>query len=418
MLRSLHMKDVGPARSLDLELGERLNVLTGDNGLGKSIVLDVAWWALTGTWAGRPLWARRVPEETPTLEWDLEGEGGASVRQMSSLRVDQVWERSAPVAGRAGLVVYARANNTFAVWDSARSYQTVRTRAPEIYSFDTRELWYGLDGGDKRVCNGLLQDWVTWQLEADAGQPGAFALLSEVLRALSHPGEEMKPGRPERLFLGDSRNYPVIELPYGKVPAIHVSAGMQRILGLAYLIAWSWTEHLAACRLLGWEPPQRFAFFLDEPEAHLHPKWQRHILPALLEVLRGLLPGARPQVLLTTHSPLVLASLEPGFDRDTDKLFLFELRDGDVSLAEYPWTKFGDAVGWLTSEIFAMEQARSVEAEHAIRAAYDFMAGRRAELPRGLRTEKAIDRELTRVLPAHDPFWVQWIVAARRRKEA
>ena len=26
----------------------------GDNGLGKSFLLDTAWWALTGTWAGRP----------------------------------------------------------------------------------------------------------------------------------------------------------------------------------------------------------------------------------------------------------------------------------------------------------------------------------------------------------------------------
>lgn len=36
MLRALHMKDVGPAARFDLTLGERLNVLTGDNGLGES----------------------------------------------------------------------------------------------------------------------------------------------------------------------------------------------------------------------------------------------------------------------------------------------------------------------------------------------------------------------------------------------
>ncbi len=40
------------------ELGERLNVLTGDNGLGKSFVLDVAWWALTGTWVDRAVLPR------------------------------------------------------------------------------------------------------------------------------------------------------------------------------------------------------------------------------------------------------------------------------------------------------------------------------------------------------------------------
>jgi len=63
MLRALHIKDVGPAARFDLELGERLNVLTGDNGLGKSFVLEVAWWALTGTWTDRPVLPHRGKEE-------------------------------------------------------------------------------------------------------------------------------------------------------------------------------------------------------------------------------------------------------------------------------------------------------------------------------------------------------------------
>ena len=30
-----------------MEFGQRLNILTGDNGLGKSFILDCAWWAMT-----------------------------------------------------------------------------------------------------------------------------------------------------------------------------------------------------------------------------------------------------------------------------------------------------------------------------------------------------------------------------------
>jgi hypothetical protein len=149
---------------------------------------------------------------------------------------------------------------------------------------------------------------------------------------------------------------------------------------------------------------------MDEIESHLHPKWQRHILPKLLDVLTGLGPGIKPQVMATTHSPLVLASLEPHFREDEDKLFLFELRDRDVSLREVPWAKRGDAVSWLTSPIFGLEQARSPEAERAIEAAYDFMAGRLAELPEGLRSADQIDRELRRLLPDQDKFWPRWVV--------
>jgi predicted ATPase len=45
MLESLHLKNVGPAPELRFEPAERLNLITGDNGLGKSFLLDVAWWA-------------------------------------------------------------------------------------------------------------------------------------------------------------------------------------------------------------------------------------------------------------------------------------------------------------------------------------------------------------------------------------
>ena len=45
MLEYLHLKNVGPAPEMQLNLSPRVNVITGDNGLGKSFLLDVAWWA-------------------------------------------------------------------------------------------------------------------------------------------------------------------------------------------------------------------------------------------------------------------------------------------------------------------------------------------------------------------------------------
>ena len=51
-LKAIEMSRVGPADNLRLDLGKRLTVIAGDNGLGKSFLLDVAWWAATGRWAG------------------------------------------------------------------------------------------------------------------------------------------------------------------------------------------------------------------------------------------------------------------------------------------------------------------------------------------------------------------------------
>ncbi len=47
MIKHLKMSNVGPAPVLELEFGERLNLLTGDNGLGKSFLLAIIWWSLT-----------------------------------------------------------------------------------------------------------------------------------------------------------------------------------------------------------------------------------------------------------------------------------------------------------------------------------------------------------------------------------
>jgi predicted ATPase len=86
-------------------------------------------------------------------------------------------------------------------------------------------------------------------------------------------------------------------------------------------------------------------------EAHLHPQWQRVLLPALLRVARELSAslGTRDvQILATTHAPLVLASLEPHFDDGEDALFHLDLEDGEVNVSKVPWALRGDVSLWFT----------------------------------------------------------------------
>lgn len=50
VLQRLRLEGDGPAKRLETDFSERLNLITGDNGLGKSFLLDIACWALTRTW--------------------------------------------------------------------------------------------------------------------------------------------------------------------------------------------------------------------------------------------------------------------------------------------------------------------------------------------------------------------------------
>lgn len=112
-------------------------------------------------------------------------------------------------------------------------------------------------------------------------------------------------------------------MPYGQdVPLVFASAGMKRVVALAYLLVWTWHEHLRACELIDDEPAQEIIFLIDEIEAHLHPQWQRRIVPALLDVMDALTGDHQvpTQLLVATHSPLVLASVESHFNSQIDAL--------------------------------------------------------------------------------------------------
>ncbi|MBW4631439.1 MAG: ATP-binding protein [Iphinoe sp. HA4291-MV1] len=407
MLKELHLQKVGPASHFDIEFADRLNIITGDNGNGKSFLLDVAWWVLTANWAEQPAYPQRVREENPKIIGIVSTLENTREYQSSFDFSEQQWQNLQTPQSLEEVAIYVRVDGGFSVYDPTR-------KRDNAYNFTPDTLWNGLKSEGKVLCNGLIQDWVTWQ-----NQPNKypFQLFSNVIEKLApHPDEWINVGEPTRVSVEDIRDIPTVNLPYGNVPVIYTSAGMKRILGLAYLLVWTWYEHTKASQLRKQKPIHQIVLLIDEIESHLHPRWQRVILPAILEVVTELQVEMKIQALVTTHSPLVLASLEPGFDESEDRLFLFQLAGQEVRLDEIPWSKQGDTVGWLTSEIFGLKQARSKEAEIAIEAAEAWMRDDDMDaFPENLRSQTQIHQELQRVLPGHDPFWPRWIVTAERR---
>ncbi|HEY2291211.1 MAG TPA: ATP-binding protein [Thermoanaerobaculia bacterium] len=422
MLEFLDLRDVGPAPELRFDFAPRINLITGDNGVGKSFVLDVAWWALTRTWASYPAGPQRGQGVRPRISFAYRAKAKAVEQDCDFNFKSLTWHRK-PGPPNLGMVIYARADGGFSVWDPARNdwkgevsreifdFRSIafdRPDRPEAYHFSPSQVWDGLRDGERHLCNGLIADWVSWQRENGP----AFHQLMSVLEVLApSPAEPLKPGRPTRISLDDVRDIPTLEMPYGTVPLVYASAGIKRIAALAYLLVWTWQEHQKASELLNQEPTTEITFLIDEIEAHLHPRWQRVILPALLNVMQRVqTEKARVQVIVATHAPLLLASVEPIFDEEQDRVFTFHLEGGSVSLREVPWSKQGDAVAWLVSDVFGLEEARSVEAERAIEAAEKLMRRETQTLPPNLRTREQIHHELQRVLPGNDPFWPRWIV--------
>jgi hypothetical protein len=251
----------------------------------------------------------------------------------------------------------------------------------------------------------LILDWASWQRE----NGDAYTQLTRVLRALSPSSKELlRPGKLMRIGLGDTRDQPTLLLPYKQeVPLAVASAGMRRIVALAYLLVWTWQEHLRACEIRGTKPAKEIVFLIDEIEAHLHPQWQRRIVKALLDVMRALTEthAVSVQLIATTHSPLVLASIEPDFDDRKDAVWELDLVNDRVELRQFPWRRVGDVNNWLTSTVFDLSEPRGIEAEEALREAQELL--RRTSKPTLKEFEK-VDQKLRKVLGDIDPFWIRW----------
>ena len=416
MLESLSLKNLGPAPELDFEFGERLNVITGDNGLGKTFLLDVAWWALTRCWADDKVIHPAAGVNEASIRYHVHGKGGPNAEVECAYRRGSLDWSPLPVRRppSPGLVIYARIDGGFSLWDPERNGgketdpETQRPLdRPEAFQFRKDDLWEGLrNEGGTVICRGLLEDWETWSLKAN----GAFATLKEVLALLSPGGKEapLVPGKSVRVPDMGVRDVPTLEMPYGAVPLHHASAGMKRILSLAYMVVWAWTEHVAAAEQRNHESTKRIVLLWDEVEAHLHPQWQRTILPAVVVVLNRLLheaDGTRVQIISTTHAPFVLASLETLFDESRDCLFNLEMdARGKVLLEEVAWARHGSVVEWLRSPAFDMKSGYSREAEEALIAANRWLSGKQDG-----RSVQEIEAELSRTLAGDDPFWPRWL---------
>lgn len=406
MLESLTFQDVGPAPRLDIKFRERMNFLVGDNGLGKSFLLDAAWWALTRTWARQVILPHRPPTR-PKITYSYRTQRGALHSQ--SVWFDREAERWPLPPGRPpipGLVLYAQVDGGFSVWDPARNYwKKDDPERPAAYTFQPEEVWGGLPIDEPaKICNGLIADWANWQLE----NGDAFQQIQRVLRALSPSEvEPLVPGSLKKISVGDSRRHPTLKMPYGQeVPLIHASAGIKRVASLAYLLVWTWQEHLAAAELRGDRPAREIIFLIDEIEAHLHPEWQRRVVPSLLDVMEALVENAEVpvQILTATHSPMVLASVEARFSPDRDAIWELDLRDGEVGLEEFHWSRRGDANAWLTSSAFDLKEAKSLEAERAIGRALELLRSPEPDLS----SMKSIETDLRAALSDTDRFWLRW----------
>ena len=122
---------------------------------------------------------------------------------------------------------------------------------------------------------------------------------------------------------------------FGKAPlyAGFLSSGTQTTFLWIFWLAYKMLHHYDFDP--GWNEGPAL-LLIDEVENHLHPTWQRRVIPALLEHFPEL------QIFATTHSPFVVAGLRKG---------QVHLLDKDENGLVTATTNEHDIIGWTTDEI-------------------------------------------------------------------
>ncbi len=355
------LKNIGPFRDLELKLNGGWNVLLGNNGCGKSTILKAIALGLCGD---EPAAARtaeqllRTGEDTGFVEVEL---GGSVYRTQL--------KREPPVTGSVRVVGSQLTPLQRGRWVSLGfpPLRGISERNPTGPSGATRrrpdvdDLLPLLTGTADHRMDTVKQWIVNLDVKSTQG-PEVSTEEAERNKKLRDsffsrldslcPGVDFKFDRVRR----DSWEvYVKTQDGAGSIPIGQVSQGTTSFLGwVGTLVQRSYEIHDTA------EAAEAASavVLVDEIDAHLHPEWQKALVPLVSNRFPKL------QVITTTHSPLVVAGMK------AEEVFIVrrDLADRRSIAVAHPPIEFeglrADQI--LTSPLFGLASSRSDETERDV----------------------------------------------------
>lgn len=362
LLKSISLTNYRAFERLHVELDPQLTVLIGDNGAGKSAVLDAACVLLSPWLRGlrlptkelkgfRPHDARRSRDDSPehselavpifpvsgeaTGTWRRGGSGAKSWHAHRELRTD----KGRTTWGRGNLERWARHLRDGELVDNKSSVEL-----PVICYYGTSRLWlhrrnqgrFGLDrtsaydnalnaGSDLTRLTSWLRALYYEANRKNLSSPERDAIRNRLGAIEMAVNRVMAPtGWTGFDFSYQEESLVLRHEGFGELPLWMLSDGTRLMAGLVIDLA---SRMARANPLLGGDAVLEQVSgicMIDEVDQHLHPSWQQEILPSLLDAF------PRMQFIVTTHSPQVLSNVEADRIRDLDSL-----NEGELGTVPY-----------------------------------------------------------------------------------
>ena len=320
-IANLKLTNVGPFDDVEFEFDRQVNVFTGSNNSGKSTVL----WALGDILVRSFRFPQKLLKKDPA-SFQIRQMDGSRPELKGQLPTKQTKQylHFIESVGYAGLIPSLRLSSDF-----RSSGPTARNGlgSNENSSHASRDRAYLIWDDD------VIQEIIDLDYRSYRRSKPAYR---ELIVKIGKLASEITEGFPVE-FLGVSEDanglFPQFRTPDGDVPFNVLSQGTQSII--------QWLAHLLVGYAEYYDFPDDLEdrpsiFVVDEIDAHLHPSWQRRIIPALIRNFPKL------QIFCSTHAPLMLAGLKEG-----QAQLLHRDKEGKVAVSRNE----GDILGWSMDEI-------------------------------------------------------------------
>lgn len=162
-----------------------------------------------------------------------------------------------------------------------------------------------------------------------------------------------------QIILNDARKGYAFVLKYLVVLNLGMSSGERALLNIMSRICFaSQIENYMPGKGIQWNT--NILLLIDEIDLYLHPEWQRRIVRDLLSLLRRQFKGYYFQIILTSHSPIVLSDIPV-----ENCIFLKKRSDGTVCQEERNTQTFGANIYVLYKDAFFLSDDKLAMGEFA-----------------------------------------------------
>jgi predicted ATP-binding protein involved in virulence len=418
-INKLTMTHFRGASSLPLELHDRLNVFVGANGTGKSSVLDAA--AIMLSWLVNQI-GNNIDKGRHITDSDIQNDRIHSALEMSCFinSDDYWWKIAKPRNTKDGRRIGPKINDFDEIAKKFQSMISVEhMNLPIMVYFPVNRGVADIPLKIKDRSSFEIVEAYEESLSSSANFKAFFEwfraredLENEAMRDLKssivdssdpqYPDPQLETVRNALIqFMPEFTNLTVRRSPLrmevlknGKPLTVNqLSDGEKCLMAMIGDLA----RRMAITNPLRNDPLQgEGVVLIDEIDLHLHPKWQRMVVPRLLEVF----PNC--QFLISTHSPHIITHVQP------ENLFLLTMTEEGLT-SHPPSYSYGKTVERVLEDLMGLETTRPDEVSDTLRKIYDQIDKGQLE-----ESKEAIDKLRNRI--GEDPDLVKASVLIKRKE--